>query len=100
MIRGTTPTYTIGIPFDTSVIKTAKLIYKQGDKTVLCKTTDELTIGKGVVEATLSQEETFLFKCGETIKIKLRVLCDGGEALATQTEYDYVEDCYDDEVLK
>lgn len=99
MIKGTTPTHTFEIPFDTSLIKTVKIIYVQDDEIVLCKKNNEITIKDGVIEVKLSQEDTFLFDCQKPVKIKIRILSSGGEALVSQTFNEVIEDCYDNEVL-
>lgn len=82
MIRGTTPTLTFNLPFDTSIIKSAYI-------TVRC---NEIEIEKGLescvltgkkIQTKLTQEETLSLPKNKEAKIQLRVLTVDDDALAT-----------------
>ena len=99
MNRGTTPTHTFTIPFDTSLIKEVKIIYSQDDEQVLCKRTEDCELNGNEIKTTLSQEETFMFDCKKLVQIQIRVLTLVGESLITPIIARTVEKCLDDEVL-
>lgn len=99
MIRGTTPTHTFNIPFDTSMVKEVKVIYAQNDAVVLEKNTVDCTLDAQSISVTLTQEDTFLFDCKKAVEIQIRVLTLGGEALTSVPKKVGVSKCLDDEVL-
>lgn len=99
MNRGTTPTHTFTIPFDTSLIKEVKIIYSQDDEQVFCKRTADCELSGTDIKTTLSQEETFMFDCKKLVQIQLRVLTNGGDSLITPIITRTVGKCLDDEVL-
>lgn len=99
MIRGTTPTHVFTVPFDTSIIKTVRVIYKQNNNQVVCKENDDVEMDGNVVSVKLTQEDTFKFKHGQNVKIQLRVLTQDGEAMSSDIIVDSVQECLDDEVL-
>ena len=99
MIRGTTPTHTFKLPFDTSLIERVKIIYAQNGEKVFCKETPDCTLLGDSVSTRLTQEETFSLDCGKLVQIQLRVLTTAGEALATDEMVVPVSRCLDDEVL-
>lgn len=99
MIRGTTPTHTFNIPFDTSMVKEVKILYAQDDVKVLEKNTEDCTLSGQSISVTLTQEDTFLFDCKKAVEIQIRVLTAGGNALASVPEKVGVSKCLDNEVL-
>ena len=99
MIRGTTPTHTFNIPFDTSMVKEVKVTYAQDDTVVLEKRTSDCELDGQRIIVTLTQEDTFLFDCKKAVEIQIRVLTVGGDALGSVPEKVGVSKCLDDEVL-
>ena len=100
MRRGTTPTHTFEIPFDTSNIKTAMVIYAQEDAEVFRKETGECNFDGNKISVKLTQEETLKLKCAQTVQIQLRILTNDGEAMATDVRDVSVGKCLNSEVLK
>ena len=99
MIRGTTPTHTFNIPFDTSMVKEVKILYAQDDVKILEKKNGDCTLAGQSISVTLSQEDTFLFDSKKPVEIQIRVLTLGGDALASIPEKVGVSKCLDSEVL-
>ena len=99
MIRGTTPTHTFNVPIDTSTIKEVRILYAQDDALVLVKETKDCELGDGIVKTTLSQDDTFMFDCKKCVEVQIRVLTEGGEALASVPVKVSVSKCLHDEVL-
>lgn len=99
MIRGTTPTHTFTLPFDTSLIKRVKITYAQDDKKFFCKETDDCVLSGNIVTTKLTQEETFLLDCKKLVQIQIRVVTTAGEVLATDEMVVTVNKCLDDEVM-
>lgn len=63
MIRGTTPTHTFYIPFETSAIADYKIVYGQRDKPLFEKSKDDCRINGQTIQTTLTAEETYMFDC-------------------------------------
>lgn len=99
MIRGTTPTHVFNLPFESSLISSARVIYKQGTKEILRKETEAFEMEGNTIRVTLTQEETFLFDCKGSVKLQLRVLTKAGKSLSTRTIIVSVDECLDNEVL-
>jgi hypothetical protein len=99
MIRGTTPTHTFNIPFDTSLVDEVKITYAQEDEIILTKGTTDCTLENNAIKVTLSQEDTFKFDHAKAVQIQIRILTVGGEALASVIEKVGVSKCLDNEVL-
>ena len=99
MIRGTTPTHIFTVPFDTSIIKTVRVIYEQNNKKILYKRNEDVEISDNTISLKLTQEDTLKFKHGKNVKIQLRVLTNDGEAMNSAIIVDSVQECLDDEVL-
>ena len=99
MKRGTTPTHTFTIPFDVSMIKTAKVIYSQSGKVIFDKCGDDLKLSENTIQVKLNQEDTLSLDCKDSVSIQVRVLTVGGDALASDIMLVPVSRCLDDEVL-
>lgn len=99
MKRGTTPTHTFELPFDTSILKELKITYAQDDKSILCKRLADCELNGSVAKVKLTQEETFMFDCKKMVQIQLRGLTLGGDAPESDVIIVSVDKCLDDEVL-
>lgn len=97
MVRGTTPTYTFSVPFDTDLISNIKVNFSQ-EKLLVSKGLVDCNISEATIEVKLTQEDTLKFSQGEA-EIVIRVLTKGNEAIASEPMHDYVFDCNDNEVL-
>ena len=96
---GTTPIHTFVLPFDDSFISKVRVIYKQLDKVILKKETEDCTIEGNVVTVKLTQEETFRFDYNYFVHIQIRVLTSGNESLKSDIIMKGLTECLDDEVL-
>lgn len=76
MIRGTTPTHTFEVPFDTSTIDKLEIQYAQGANIVLTKVKEDSILSGNVIRVDLTQEETLKFKEGYAA-VQLRVSRQG-----------------------
>ncbi len=87
--RGTTPTITIHIPEDISIVNATEIwvTIKYGLKNVnKYFSSGELTISGNDIVAELSQEETLRLPETQEAGIQIRILMDSGVALASQIE--------------
>lgn len=80
MRRGTTPTHTFTLSFDTRTISKLRIIYSQGGGAVV--TRDDATLNGNTATVRLTQEETLRFNA-RAVEIQLRALTVGGDALAS-----------------
>ena len=99
MTRGTTPTHTFKIPFDTSNVREAMVIYAQNDTEVFRKETHECEFSGNKISVTLEQEETLKLSHRCNVQIQLRILTQDGKALASAVKVVGVQQCLNDEVL-
>lgn len=99
MISGTTQTHVFRIPFDSSQLSAARVIYKQGSKEILRKETKDFIKEGNTIKVNLTQEDTFLFDCKTSVKYQLRVRNIRGKVLATKVKIIPVDECLDNEVL-
>ena len=99
MIRGTTPTHTFNIPFDTSVIKEVRIIYAQDDIELFTKSTEDCELKDTNIIVTLTQQDTFKFDHKKYVQIQIRILTIYGEVLSSVIDKIGVSQCLSDEVL-
>lgn len=95
MRRGTTPTLTFTLPYDIA-ISALYITFVQGDKTILEKTIDDVTIDGNKITLSLTQDDTLLFeaplsqpqppfsKMPDIVLIQLRLRDENGNAVASQ----------------
>jgi hypothetical protein len=73
MYRGTTPTHTFALPFDTSIIDALLITYTQRGVKIIEKTLDDVTLNGRRIVLKLTQDETNMFNKGNKAQIQLRV---------------------------
>lgn len=77
MRRGTTPTLTFTVPFDTADVDELYITFEQG-KQELEKTKEDCTFEEHKVIVSLTQEETLAFCDKDDVKIQMAVKYNGG----------------------
>lgn len=79
MLRGTTPTVEITLPntYDLTGVTTIYMSFEQKKRNILDLSANRLTINANKISATLTQEETLLFKDSVTAYTQLRWLQSG-----------------------
>ncbi len=97
--RGTTPTHTFTLPFDSSFVKSLSVIYSQNDIKILTKRFADCTKDGKKISVRLSQRETLLFNTKDPVEVQIRVLTLEGDALSTAIEKIRVSDSLSEEVL-
>ena len=83
MIRGTTPVHIFTLPFDTSEIKTIRVVYSQRGSVRLKKENPDVTLSEKKATVKLSQEDTLSFSADLPVDIQIRILTSAGDALAS-----------------
>lgn len=76
MIRGTTPTLTFSIPFDTSKITDGYITFVQQKFVVIDKPISDCKLDGNVITITLTQEETLKFQTESDVEIQITVKID------------------------
>lgn len=99
IVQGTTPRHTITLPIPTANVKCARFIYSQDGQVKVKKATEDITMDGNDVSVRLTQEDTFSFDTDMRVKLIVRVLTDGGDALTSDPVYMAVRGCDDCEVL-
>ena len=83
MIRGTTPTLSFRLPFDTNTLKKFYITFNQNEKTILEKTAEDCILKGNVISLSLNQEETLAFAPKGNVKIQIRAKTLLDEAIAS-----------------
>ena len=99
MRRGTTPTHTFTLPFDTGMVAKANILYAQDEEVKIKKTEADATMDGKVISVKLTQGDTLLLDCKKAVEIQIRVLTPGGDALNSDIIRVPVERCLENEVL-
>lgn len=99
MKRLTTPKLSFALPFDRSIIKCARVSFKQKDEIVLVKQNDDLRWEENTITIKLTQEETRkLTPC--LLKMEVHIITTGGDSLVSKPITVSVDDVLNDEVLE
>ena len=99
MHRGTTPTHTFTLPFDTSIVSQARIVYSQLCCVVLVKTGEDLVMEGNTIRVRLTQEETLAFNCSHPVEIQLRILTMAGDVQNSDIVKVSVKRCLENEVM-
>lgn len=99
MIRGTTPTHTFTLPFDTENIDSVRIAYAQGGAVIFTKETGDCALKSDTITVKLTQKETLQLDDKQMVEIQLRVRLMDGEALSTPIMRKSVGECLDGAVL-
>ena len=99
MRRGTTPTHTFTTDVNLTTAEVLYITYEQGDKEIIEKDIDDVTIASDKVTTTLTQEETLKVKPHGTVKIQIRARLANGEAVASNIMTASPEDILKDGVI-
>ena len=100
MIRGTTPTHTFTLPFNTDILSDIRVIYAQDDEVLFVKRKEDCILRDDCILINLTQEDTFMFDSNKKVQIQVRVLTAKGEVLSSVIENIGVSQCLEDEVLQ
>lgn len=99
MQRLSTPTHIFTLDIDASLIKTLRVVYKQGEIVRLVKYGTDVKIEGNTVTLKLTQEDTQKFSAAD-VYIQLDILTTGGDALHSAVIKRSVSDVLLDEVLE
>lgn len=83
LIRGTTPTIEVELPFETAILAEAYITLSQNGKIVLDKSMSECKCNLDTLSVTLTQEETLMLDCKCHTEIQVRARTTDGSALAS-----------------
>lgn len=98
MIRGTTPTISYTLAFDTSLIEAAYITIRSKDVEVE-KSIKDCVLSENTISATLTQEETLKLPPSQIATVQLRVRTKAGDASATPKLQIKVEDILKEGVI-
>lgn len=84
IIRGTTPTMSFSLPFNTDQIEVGFVTVQQNGSTVFEKPTSECNCAGNTVSAKFSQEDTLALTSGTNAEIRLVVKTVEDERLETK----------------
>lgn len=84
MIRGTTPTLTFTLPFQTEIIRSLMLTFNQCDREVFTLTKEDCILQDNTVVVNLEQSHTLKFVNNAMVEIQMRILTTDGSAIASE----------------
>lgn len=98
MYRGTTPTLTFNVGFDTSYINVLWITFKQGSKIKFEKQFEDCLINPitNQIVVNLTQQETLSLMANMDLNIQLRVGFSNGKRAASKLITTYVDDILHD----
>lgn len=99
MYRGTTPTNVFTTDLDLTEADVVYITYKQGEKTVIEKTKDEITVEAEQITVELTQEDTLMLKSPSPVGIQIRARFADGTAVASNVMTASVEQILKDGVI-
>lgn len=99
IIRGTTPTHTFTLPFDSAQIEKAVLCYEQCGAEIIHKTLEDCETEGNLFRCRLTQEDTLKINEAYDVRVQLKILTADGNVVATFPRWLKAVDCLCDEVL-
>lgn len=84
MRRGTTPTHVFKTSVDLSDAEVIYVTYRQGKKTIVDRTKEDLLVTDTELRLTLTQAETLAFSVSGQVEIQIRARFPDGSAIASQ----------------
>ena len=97
--RGTTPEQIFTLPFEKELVADLRITYVQANKKIMTKNMADVQIDGNDIKFTLSQEETFQFKEGESISVQLKIKTTDKLVFNSDIIYIRVDPALDDEVI-
>ena len=86
IIPGTTPSISFYLPFDFELVDELWFTATQRNREMFTKCKDDVQVEGSKIIIDLTQEETLMLSPGQKVKLQVRILTTGGDALASQTE--------------
>lgn len=99
MYRGTTPTLSFKLPFDTSDLSAAWVTLAQDVRVIIDKPISDCVLEGNVLAVTLTQEETLKLTAENRTEVQLRVKTTDGIAMASTIWRVETEKILKDEVI-
>lgn len=99
MYRGTTPTLSFKLPFDTSDLSAAWVTLAQDGRVIIDKPMSDCVLEGNVLAVTLTQEETLKLTAENRTEVQLRVKTTDGIAMASTIWRLETEKILKDEVI-
>lgn len=99
MRRGTTPKHTFTLPFDTSAVAKARVIYAQGDVVKVVKKEADCELSGNTISVKLTQADTLRLNHKLKTDIQVRVVTHDKDAFASDIITVSTKQCLSDEVL-
>ena len=96
---GTTPTFTFGLPFSSSMIDRAHVVFYQNGKVVLKKCETDFKTNSKEITVDLTERETFLFEPDLTITVQAHIKTVENQVLTSNEHVISAIRCLDDEVI-
>lgn len=100
MRRGTTPTLTFNLPFQSYEYDYVEIYFAQNDELLFEKKSSDCVIEGNTLQVRLTQEDTYKLNAEEKLEIQLRFGFPDGSVDATDIIKCKVKDILDEEVME
>lgn len=91
MIRGTTPTITFTLPFDTNTLDAVWITFSQNDEEVFTLDNSEFLLNGNTITVNLTQKHTLQLTSRGKVEIQIRCKTIHGQAIASKPITTWVE---------
>lgn len=99
MRRGTSPTHTFTLPFDTNIVAKVRIIYAQRDVIKIVKKETDCEMSGNTISVKLTQADTLRLSCSLKTDIQLKVLTVSNDSFVSDIITRNTDKCLSDEVL-
>lgn len=98
-MQGTTPKQYFELPFSTSLLEKVSVTYRQKERNVLVKRTEDCIYEDNYIIVPLTQEDTLLFNPNHVVEVQIKVKALNGEVMGCDEYRLAVEEIFDKEVF-
>lgn len=92
MRRGTTPTITYSLPFDSASVRAAEITISCPGAAYISKGIDDMTAKGNKLSVRLTQEETLRFRAGSNVSMQIALRLSGGSCIRSKIHEELVTD--------
>lgn len=98
MRRGSTPTFTVNMPANSSCFSDVTVVFVQNGKVVLTIGNDELNFDGYSLTFTLSEDQSFMFEAGHIAELQLRAVTTLGQIVVSDIKQIAVTKKYPEDI--
>ena len=97
--RGTTPTQSFELPFDTAEIENLSVTYKVKNTTLLKKYLEDCKFNTNIINIDLDQTDTLLFPANKNVEVQIKILTKQNKIFAFGPYRIKIQEIFDQEEM-